>query len=299
MTENTKEIINLNQTLESFKEEHGKASLIEAIKQGEHDFVIDLCETSDFNYEDEGGLTALFHSIIKRLDQLTKILIDSGKCNLDHITKDGSTLTYYSVRTQNIESLKYLIEKKKFSNIPNLYGVTPFALSCILKNLEICNILLDNGCQVQSIDFLGRTPLSICIKNSFDDMTDKILDLTKNYTDTLSRDGFSATHYFAEKNQLNRLKTLLEKGASLFFIGNEDRTLLHVAILGKAIQVIEFLMKRYQLFEGLLDSDLRAPSKLINEKTDPIIYYIFNRHAIDKYIEEGNKKKRKLELEKE
>jgi ankyrin repeat protein len=194
------------------------------------------------NKEDASGLTPIFTAIIRRNQEMVKLLIDRGAlvrvgdsnlrepihfagfmndmsmvelllengAVIDTRAIGAATPLIHSSLSNRYRLSRFLIDHGADINIQCNSLTTPLYFASLNNNLEYLNYLLDAGADVDTPDFLNRTPLYIAV-----------------------RDGY-----------LKIAKSLIEHGADFLFKDSYlNRSLLHLAAIQGHREIVEFLIQ--------------------------------------------------------
>uniref|UniRef100_A0AAU7YKR4 Ankyrin repeat domain-containing protein n=1 Tax=Wolbachia endosymbiont of Oeneis ivallda TaxID=3171168 RepID=A0AAU7YKR4_9RICK len=76
------------------------------------------------------------------------------------MNEDGDTALHLAAMKDDLNTVKYLVEKGVEVDVKNKYGATPLHVASIRGNLEIAQFLLDHGADVNAQVVNGLTPLN-------------------------------------------------------------------------------------------------------------------------------------------
>jgi uncharacterized protein len=185
------------------------------------DTVIDSCSIKEINQVNSHGLSALAIAC-QSVDKVTNIstiykLIEKG-ANTNITTKFGSTLLYLAVTSDNIELINLLIEKGNDVNKKNNSKRSPVSATCLQSSSnasQILQILFNKGANLNCVDIYGDTPLHDAL--------------------------------FAETIRLDVVQFLVDNGANVDALTLKNQTPLYLAINyinnHKDIKIIETLLR--------------------------------------------------------
>ena len=106
---------------------------------------------------------------------MVEFLVDQG-LDIECVTKDkGYGLLHICVQENQIEILKYLINKNTNVDIQTFKGKTPCYLAARYDRREILKILLDNGCDPNIKSSKGTTALDVAIKKGFKEICELLI----------------------------------------------------------------------------------------------------------------------------
>ncbi len=120
--------------------ENGFSPLILACYKGNSEIAKFLIEKkSNIDYVSDEG-TALMAAIVRRKNELVKLLLENGaNPNLSNLQK--TTALMYAVQFKNIESVKLLLQYKADKTIVNKDQKTAFEIAVFTNDEEIINLL--------------------------------------------------------------------------------------------------------------------------------------------------------------
>ena|GEM_PF-4287420 len=213
-----------------------KSALMYAAKQGDLGMAKFLLENGvDVNEQtNNGGVTALFFAVTARNVEMMELLIENG-ANIELGRMLDSKPLIHSVKKNNPELVKYLLEKGADPSVKDGWGVSPLMLvSCsetdessydLENNLEIIRLLLKHGADVnersvpyQSISGAtteyaggGKTPLMFASGAA---ALQKAKFLIENGADVNAQDAMGMTPLMHNRSALfEMMELLLENGA--------------------------------------------------------------------------------------
>ncbi|KAI0984591.1 hypothetical protein GJ496_000186 [Pomphorhynchus laevis] len=146
----------------------------------------------------------------------------------------GETILHLSIRFNQIDVLKYFIDKyPEMLQVRDSYGRTVLHSACLRcpGNNEILYMLANrNDVDVDSFDNEGMTPLHHAISLNYNDVA--LLLMNANAKIDLRQDGESgntALHYAAQVNNINAIVCLIEKGATIDSLNFRRQTPMYLA----------------------------------------------------------------------
>ena len=124
---------------------------------GNYEEVIWLIENgSDVNEMDENGRTPLYSSI--KYPKISKALLDNG-CSLNSIDiYERNPLIYACERLAPFKTIKLFISSGSDVNANDKYKKTPLHYSSNKGQIDVVNLLLENGAKRYHKDNRGKTP---------------------------------------------------------------------------------------------------------------------------------------------
>lgn len=210
--------------------------LLNALKNHNNELVKVLIKNgTDLNTQDESNETALIFASIYGEEEIAKILIENGaQLNIQNFK--GETALYWAATNGYEEIVKLLVKKGADVNIAKETGETPLFSATIEGFTDIIKLFINNGANVNVEDGSFSTPLIVASQSIYAQQYDILTILLKagakpNESDM---DGNTALHYVSEqRNNKSAVKLLLDNGADVNFLNEEDKTPIDIAYENK------------------------------------------------------------------
>lgn len=204
-----KEKFNDFKDLLNISSEYGQQKLIqELVKLG-----------ADINYINKYGFTPIHTATIYGQRDMVEFLIDEGAV-IDMPDSEGKTALHHASLYGRKDIAELLIDAGSYVNNINNYGKTPLHYVVYYDKYELAELLLEKDADVNAVDNYGATPLiySKIYK------TKDISELLINNGGVLFMDGVSMRevngkaplHYACEKENIEMIKLLIDKGANTY-----------------------------------------------------------------------------------
>ncbi|ORX49345.1 ankyrin [Piromyces finnis] len=153
--------------------------LINACYKGYYNIVDSLLKhNADVNIDNISKDRALFMAILKNNIEIAKLLLNTGKVEMNHKNKEGDSEISVACKNNNGEMINLLI--KYHSNINNINnnGLYPVHIASINNTLDSLKALCTNNASIDVYNTIGNKCFSLaCINNN-----SNIIDyLIKNY----------------------------------------------------------------------------------------------------------------------
>jgi ankyrin repeat protein len=245
------------------------------------DIMNDILKTNlNINYKDIDGNTALhlFINNIGKTDKLDYVdIIDKmlqNNININITNNLGQSILHIAIEKNNIDIIKYLIEKNININGQTTYEhYTPILIATINNYFDICKILLDSNANVENQDIYGNTVLNYAILNKSKELINLYYDKVNINLVNISGQN-SINLFFNNDYDLNKLdeyqfRYFLNK-SNLNIQNNEGKTTLYYLISNNVWEkYIDILVnKKNKIF--IQDINGISPYNLI-EKKDKLI----------------------------
>ncbi|KAH8654475.1 ankyrin repeat-containing domain protein [Tricladium varicosporioides] len=244
----------------------------------------------DLNAVDKRGDTPLSGMLMDSPLEIAKLLVNAGSdinfCN--KITKD--TVFCAMIADEQVDIVKYLLKKKVKVNTLGGHWGGPLHLACSRPNLELTKLLVENGADVNLLDHFAGTPLQAtarlfyhmdgmdiqaqCIRYLLDEAnadphieggslgstlnaicafsTPEMVKLLLDKDCKITAEdpvGRVAIH-FAAGRSLENFQAVFNAGGDVDVKDNVGRSVLHWAVIGGHVEVVERILS---LSRDLLD----------------------------------------------
>ncbi|XP_062609752.1 ankyrin repeat and SOCS box protein 8-like isoform X2 [Saccostrea cucullata] len=133
--------------------------------------VVNLCieNGADVNHQTSSGKTALMYAVQEKNLAIVQAIVDAGADVSLKDVKGGTALEICLLsggRTANTDIVKALLQAGSDPNAENLYKATPLMLAAGTGQLEVINLLLDAGADINHEDNKGKTAFNICCEHT-------------------------------------------------------------------------------------------------------------------------------------
>lgn len=257
----------------------GFNALIIASAHGHTDAVKYLINEAkaDVNLVHENKVTALMYAAASGHVDTMKVLLDDGQVDINALHTNGGSALIEACTAGAADAVKYLIEKGAKYDLIDFDGVTPLMAIAAQGNMEGIAAVLDslkkdmNADQLKEhinmFSFSGGSSVMFAAAGGHADATKLLIDLgadinavaqaTPEYLEKLAQmiaagtvddsdphvDGVTAVHVAAQGGHLETVKILIQAGADVTVLDDEDRSALLLAVKGNygdvAIALVE------------------------------------------------------------
>jgi len=209
--------------------------------------IIDINPNIDVNIRDNNNMYLIQYALMFNNIPLTKLLIERG-AKIDMINSDGKTLLYEPIKYGYVDLintiLKYGNETIGISiiDLRDKQGYIPLQYSIIFDNINIFELLLNYGSNINIKDNLGNTSLHNAIMKKNIILCKEILKKDFNLK-LVNNIGESALHFACNYELFEIAELLIKKGIDLNIYDNEfNLTALIYCIILQNIQLIDLLL---------------------------------------------------------
>jgi len=158
-------------------------------------------------------------------------------------------------RGETKKAIEWIEHNEKIINEKiTTYGYTPFLTACYYGNYELIELLIEKGANIHQKDNYGRNAAYIAVMNNqINIMNDQMNILKKVFElgvdiDISIDDGYSPLTLAAYRNHLNVIEFLIQSGADVNFVANDELDFLFFVEQGNCKIDISYLLNRLDLF---------------------------------------------------
>lgn len=265
---------------------HGKSSLFIASQKGHLEIVKLLveCEEIDLDKLDDKSQTPLYVACSTGKLAAAKLLVENGAniekanrigntplmiasrwhpsivayliskgANVNTVNKDKRNPLFFAVSTNNIESVKALIDERSDFNAIDKFNLTPVFIAEKNGHFPVLKFLVDAGCDVSVKNSQGKSLLMLCCGKKSSSQLIKFLVNEKGCdVNAVDNDGNSALHIAIENFQLETAKVLIQLGANLQIRNGLGETPVFVAARSPSYPFVKYFFENFTF-------DLNAP----------------------------------------
>lgn len=174
------------------------------------------------------------------------------KANVNAKTQYHDTALALASKCGSVEIVKLLLSKGADVNTSNKWGDTPLHFAAINGNLEIVKMLVDKKADIHKKNYLDFTPMFYAAINGNLDCLRYFIE--EKGMDVNSRDKIGMTPLirtcYQEKEHLEIIKYLLEKGASTYYKCQGNYRALHYAAMRGHNNIVEVLLQNNSIINA-------------------------------------------------
>lgn len=244
----------------------GKYEIIDCIKTGNITYLNSLIDAFPQILDQQFNMQRRYNSYVQHDDrntgQIQINLCHNTNANIDEyqlITeREGGTPLHIAVEYNNIEIVELLLENGASTESVDRNNMTPLHWAVDLGYKDIIKLLVKGGANINAQDINKSTPLHWACDKEDIILVELLADLGAdvNCKDVL---GNTPMHYAAMRGYVDTAETLVRLGVDVNARNLEDRTPLHSAIKLGEIK----LFTRMQVMEILIsnNADINAADK--------------------------------------
>ncbi len=265
-------------------DKEGKTGLFYSIENNAPEFIyLFLQHGADINKRANDGETPLNCAISKKNKEIVELLITEG-ADINYAGKRGISPLGGALSWKNFEIIKTMISKgadvnaKDGNGDPILTSVIKgfgYQISPRYKPLgdndpKLTQLLLENGADVNIINYKRTTPFLISVTKSPISLFEKFLS-AGGELESRNISGETPLIISARNNDIDRVRLLLKKGADINAIDYMGNTALHNGTDDRKNELIELLLKNNPDLSIKNNADRTPLDIAINNNNDLII----------------------------
>lgn len=201
----TKKIINK-------KLEDKEYPFLYAASLGQEQMVLDMLEYKpDLKAEDHVGNNLLLVAIENNLEEVTTKLIEKDEININQQNDYGYTAILFAAEKGNFSIVKLLLGKNADPTIPNEEGYLPIHSAAVSNNLDILHALIKQS-EINAQDKSGNTPLNYAVSQLNYDTCQLLLENGAN-VNLANNEGYTPLAKAVIFEDESIIKLLLNHGA--------------------------------------------------------------------------------------
>jgi ankyrin repeat protein len=225
------------------QDDNGNNAMIHAIQARQTDAALWLIEHgASVLLANEVGDSPLHWAIARHYQGLVRRLIEAG-ADINQRTTEGNTPLSYAVLVSDTGLARLLINQRADIELKNNWGRTPLSQTAReTGNVEMLNLLIASGAQVNALDRFDDTPLILAAWKGFRAVVNILLDngaILPAEEDQLRE----LVVYAASAGMARLFDSLVAAGADLEFESRTGGSVLHDAACGTSAKIVASLLE--------------------------------------------------------
>lgn len=209
------------------------------------------------NHLDSSGRSALFYAIENRLSEICNLLLKVPTININARGKSVPSVLTIAIETGNLAVLKTLLEKNtsEINLLDSQHDYTPLQNACVIENLPIFMLLLENGADPSQLTSKNKNILEFLFSS-------KNLNFVSKAYELLPKNDFKLAPSFAVFRSLVHLNKLEyfndhlndSEPSTSDFVNDNRESILSFACQKGNQEIIDFLLDSYEIIGMTVDN---------------------------------------------
>lgn len=165
------------------------------------------------------------------------------------IIMSKTVLLFKSLRNHKWDDVRELLSGANIDlNVKNRYGDCALSYAVKFNRPDMVSLLITNGARYDSTDRDERPVLCEAVKYGYEQIVEILLNASDNgvgmpVVNIADKNGLTPIHYAIKSNNINLIKTLVEKGSDLYRANNSGLNAFHMATKHGAEEMVRVLIK--------------------------------------------------------
>ncbi|WP_265029658.1 ankyrin repeat domain-containing protein [Wolbachia endosymbiont (group A) of Philonthus cognatus] len=276
------------------KDENDNTALLLAVNADGLDVIkLLLDKNANIEVKDEFGRTPIILAAQGSRWNVVKLLANKGANINGETTEYKGTPLHFAAGEGNVDIAKFLLERGAYIYSQDNRNRQPLHYAVKTGKLDIVKLLLDGGANPNVKDMDDQTPLNLATQKGYLD----IVEILKPAQQGLDKELLTAVR----GSNLNRVKDLISRGASLEAKDKKGSTPLHLASWNGNFEVVKYLIKeganlevknyslRTPLYDASGSGNLDVVKYLVEQGADINAKDIFGKKSIHFAAEKNHK----------
>jgi len=230
---------------------------------------------------DIGANPSVLHAPARDGDlRVCQKLLANG-ATIDALDSQNRTALWYAVKSGESSSTKYLLDNGANPNVRGGHLQNTILHAAVEENdLNMCQILVAMGANIDALDLQNGTPLMYAVKYNRSDVARYLLE---NGANPNTKGGI--LHQAANQGNVGLCQLLVSKGADIHTFNSNNETALMIALnkiflsnmyCQRDLAIVEYFLKNKAVYKSTIKKDVKdkyvAIFKKILTKWYPTIY---------------------------
>ena len=213
----------------------------------------------DVNAKTKFGETALHYAVGMYRESAIEPFLAKRGVDLNIRGRDGMTLVHLAINKDWSILGRLILNPRVDLNCGDLRGMSPLLLAAYWgKESAARSIIKSGGARLRVKDSEGRTPLQLCIKQDWRDLTKMCLNDDEVGANEIDRDGNTILHLLTSMGWADVVKHLLKgKSVNVSARNKDGQTALHLAAKYREAEIARLLIA-HQAILDVKDKDGRT-----------------------------------------
>lgn len=219
---------------------NGRTPLFHAAEAGFLQIVKLLLKSgANTNWTDLQGRTALFSAVESKVFAIVESLIENN-ATIDARDHHGQTALFSTVKKNALSIVELLAQNHATMHFQDISGQTALFLA---RSEPIAELLIKGGCEVGTMDNMGRTELSLAVEEGHAEVTHVLLRHGANIH-SIDSQGRTLLSCALQSDRSEIMRQFLENNLDINHVDENGQTLLYHAVWNNAKSVVRLLLGR-------------------------------------------------------
>lgn len=240
-----------------------------ACERGNINFVRSIIDLyKDINVKNDYNRTPLFFASKNGNIELVKLLVNHN-ANSVISDLDGNTSVHIAISNNKLDVAYYLLENTKFPiNCTNLNFENILLLSIKTKNIDFIKYLISKGCNTSVENRFGQNILHYAAKTGDENLVLFCMQVSTFPIDSLDIFNLSAIHYSIKSNSIKCVYALLNMSNSLLDCDYSGIPLIHIACKKGNLEIIKLLITQASFNPFVINKHNQTPLHVISRSSN-------------------------------
>jgi ankyrin repeat protein len=190
------------------------------------------------------GIPAIVYAYKNGQKKIMMLLADKG-AKLNVYDDRRTPLLHLAIEKNDLETVKYLVEKGGAVEIKNQSGETPLLAAATGKgNISIIKYLIEKEANQNAADSSGRNILHRLASAKNSGKIISALQFDSRVINKIDQSGITPIAYAASSGRWENIKPIAEAGGDINYADTAGKTLLMSVIEGGSVEAAQFLIEK-------------------------------------------------------
>lgn len=178
---------------------------------------------------------------------IAQFLIDRG-AYINALDRRGDSLLHKAVQSKKLDVVEFIINEGYVADVDvrNIFRVTPLHRAAEDGNIDIVQLLISRGANLNARDCNGYSPLHLAVRYQRLDVVEILLEDCAD-VDVLDAYNWTPLHEAVERRNLDIIKSLISNGADLNALAFHPKDLIrhNLKATRSRLDIVKFALKAY------------------------------------------------------
>ncbi|KAF5278159.1 hypothetical protein FQR65_LT15800 [Abscondita terminalis] len=191
---------------------------------------------------DNDSYTALHYASIHNNLQNALLLLSKFRNTIDLLNKDGETPLHLAITNQCLDVANLLLQEGADVNLPNIFGDTPLVYACKIGNTQLVETLLPSVSDINRRNMSGETVLHVALRNKHFEVARFLIDHRANVNVNNDFEE-NALMYATKFGEINFVNDILPMISEINAQNKNGDAALHLALRNEHFEIADVLIE--------------------------------------------------------